>query len=322
MRSRSVVAVLLALGLGACSPSVGDSCDEDAARTPYYRTSDGAPAYPGQALLLENCASCHNDPGAYGAPAGMELDAALVTSGGDDGIQQARKLLARQATIHRQRDLIHGSVVSGAMPPPGYAVTSSNYENAAGVELPTLDTEEGREMLRNWLACDSPVVERTAPLAQACSAPSDCVVTNFCDSATSQCVGVGDVVPARGSVDCNTPEANWPWIYNCVMVDSCAGAACHIGGAAGGLAMDTMESAFDALVGVGPGPMTLSCAGEEDYVVPNEPDVSLLVHKIEGMDETGAPACGQRMPIGPELPAEEIEAIRMWIMDGATETAM
>lgn len=322
MRLRNALALLLALGLAsACSPSVGDTCDEDAARTPYYRTGDGAPAYPGQALLLENCATCHNDPGGFGAPMGLEMDAAIVTAGGDEGIQQARRLLARQATIHQHREIVYGQVVNGAMPPRGFVPEASIYADAAGEALPGIRTAAAQEMLRNWLACGSPVVERTAPLAMACSAHADCVVTAFCDPTTSQCVGVGDVVPPQGSVDCSVPESEWQWIYPCVIATHCAGAACHIGGAQGGLALESAASAYAALVDQGPGPMTLSCAGGPDYVIPTMPDASLLVHKLEGVDAAGDPVCGTPMPIGPRRPAEEIDAIREWIEMGASDTA-
>lgn len=325
MRSRSgslrVVAPLLLLSLGvACSPTVGDACDEDAARTPFYRTSDGAPAYPGQALILENCASCHNDPGGFGAPTGLEMDALLVTAAGDDGVQQARRLLARQATIHRHRDLIYSQVVSGAMPPRGFVPENSLYVDADGERMPGIRTAEGQELLRNWLACDSPVVERTTALAQPCTAHGDCVVTNFCDPAMSQCVGVGDVVPAQGTVDCAVPEPTWQWVYPCVMVANCSGAACHVGGSSGGLAMDDIDSAYAALVNAGPAPAPNLCAGaDEPYVVPGMPEGSLLIHKLDGVDETGAAVCGTPMPIGTPLTTEQDEALRMWIMDGAME---
>ncbi|MDQ3036182.1 MAG: hypothetical protein M3Y87_27525 [Myxococcota bacterium] len=342
MRSRSgwlrVGASFLALvGGAACSPTVGDTCDEDLARTPYYRTADGAPAYPGQALLLENCASCHNDSGleaddpateqdesarvgTYGAPLGLEMNLGLVTAADDAGLQQARRLLARQATVHRHRDLIYSQVVSGAMPPRGFVPENSLYVDAAGAPMPGIRTPEGQELLRNWLACDSPVVERTTAVAQPCTAHADCPVTNFCDSATSQCVGVGDVVPSLGTVDCEVPEPTWQWVYPCVMVASCSGAICHVGGASGGLAMDTIDSAYDALVNAGPSPAPNACAAAtEPYIEPGMPEASLLIHKLDGVDDAGETVCGSRMPVGVPLTPEQDDALRMWIMDGAME---
>lgn len=319
LASPPVLLAALALALGGCSPTVGTECDEDAARTPYFRAGDGAPAYPGQALLLDYCQSCHNDPGGFGAPQGLEMDANIVTLGGAEGVEQARRLLARQATIHRNRDAIYGQVVGGTMPPRGFADAPPTYADADGDPLPGIRTPEAHAMLRNWLACGSPVVERTAPLAQPCSANVDCAVTNFCDLATGQCVGVGDVVPPQGSIDCMTPEPTWSWIYPCVVQTSCAGAACHVGGSAGGLSMPSIGEAHAALVNMGPSTAAMggACEGQEPYVVPGDADNSLLVHKIEGMDETGAMVCGNRMPIGPALSTEQIDTIRMWIDMGA-----
>ena len=51
-------------------------------------------------------------------------------------------------------------------------------------------------------------------------------------------------------------------------------------------------------------------------VLPGDPDASYIVWKIEGR----AGIVGGRMPLGlPQLPAEEIDAIRTWIEDGALQ---
>ena len=43
--------------------------------------------------------------------------------------------------------------------------------------LPGLDTEEGREILRNWLSCRVPVVERTEPMERDGHVPFGSVVS-------------------------------------------------------------------------------------------------------------------------------------------------
>ncbi len=302
------------VGLVGCKPTVGLECDEDAARAPVYRVGDGQPAYPGQALLLDNCATCHSEglERRLGAPFGLDFDARLVQASGADGVAQAQRLRRIQGTIHRHRDGIHEQVVSGAMPPRNFVPESSAYVDADGVELPALRTPEGQEMLRNWLACGSPVVERTEAIAMPCGANADCEVTNFCDTAEGQCVGVGDVVAPRGGA----LQARWSSIYPAIVMTSCAGAACHVGGSAGGLAMPDAATAYTNLVGAGPS-ASGACVGGSAYVVAGDPAGSLLMQKVDGVGAAGGPLCGTRMPIGPPLTTEQSDALRAWIMNGA-----
>jgi hypothetical protein len=320
-RSRLASSFFVALAFSVsvtagCAPSVGSTCDEPAARTPYFREGSGEPAYPGQALLNVYCAGCHNTPGGFGVPVGLEMTLPLVTSTDTGGVDQMRALRANQSIVHGNRDLIYQQVLSGSMPPRNFVGSSVTYADRAGVELPGIHTEEGRDMLRNWLACGSPVVERTAPIA--CTANGMCPLTNFCDTEDGVCVGVGDVVPPAGTVDCATPEATFAWIYPCIIQENCAGAPCHVGGTAGGLAMPDIDTAFTNLTTGGPNAMSgAECMGQEDYVVDGMPDNSLLIHKLEGVDETGAAVCELRMPVGPVLSDSEIELIRMWIMNSA-----
>jgi hypothetical protein len=47
-------------------------------------------------------------------------------------------------------------------------------------------------------------------------------------------------------------------------------------------------------------------------------DASLLMWKLEGVDNTGAPVCGRSMPVGgARMRAESLAAIRAWIDAGA-----
>ena len=51
------------------------------------------------------------------------------------------------------------------------------------------------------------------------------------------------------------------------------------------------------------------------FVVPGDPDGSLFYRKL--LDD---PGCGERMPLGGgALPAEQIEMVRSWIVDGARD---
>lgn len=85
---------------------------------------------------------------------------------------------------------------------------------------------------------------------------------------------------------------------------------CHIGASAPeGLQLDAAHS-YNLLVGV---PSVED--GSLDRVMPGDPDHSYMVLKIEG----AAGIVGGQMPLGETpLPQATIDAIRQWIMDGAT----
>ncbi len=280
------------------------------ATTPVY-DGLGQPAYPGQALLLASCSQCHSEGLRMrrGAPVGLEFDPALVpdSATGPMSIEPARRLLRIQGIIHRNRDLLYGQVAIGQMPPRGFVVSTTGYAYEDGTLLPGLDTGAGREELRNWLACRSPVIERTMPDVQTCTTNDDCAVTRFCNPMNGQCVGVGDVVASRGMM----LDPQWSSLYPTLRmrcVDGCHDATTRFGG----LDLSTQEVAYTSVVGQSPGPMTVSCAGQGAYVTAGMPDASLLLSKLS---ET--PACGSRMPIGGTLPESYTDVMREWIMLGA-----
>lgn len=346
----TVPCLLLAIALAGCKPSIGGTactssgggadggtatgvmcvrtdepgCDdlaEEQSRLVVYRDGNGEPAYAGQALLLEHCATCHHQGEGirFGAPAGLEYDPFLVTGTDADTREgQTRHLQRAQNSVHRTREGVYEQVVGGAMPPRNRVLAGeSTYTFEDGTRLFGIRDPRAHEILRHWLSCGSPMVESSTAVPVACESDSECTITNFCviEPTGNSCLGVGDVVPPRATE--MLPQ--WSSIYPGIIATSCAGAACHVGGAAGGLRMDDAASGYDALVGVSPGPMTLSCAGEGAYVIAGDADNSLLIHKVEGVDEAGAAVCGLRMPIGPLLSTEQIDLIRMWIDAGAME---
>ena len=68
---------------------------------------------------------------------------------------------------------------------------------------------------------------------------------------------------------------------------------------------------------MGPNAAGNACHDAGARVVPEDPDGSLLVHKLEGRDADGAPVCGDPMPRDRRLPVQWIAAVRQWIADGA-----
>ena len=96
-------------------------------------------------------------------------------------------------------------------------------------------------------------------------------------------------------------------IQAAVFTPTCATSTCHTGAnPAAGLDLSDADTSHMALVDMPSSQGTL-------LVAPTVPDDSYLVHKIEGTQ-----AAGQRMPPGrAPLSQAEIDAIRLWIMNGA-----
>lgn len=87
--------------------------------------------------------------------------------------------------------------------------------------------------------------------------------------------------------------------------------ACHRSGGAGGLNLESASVSYSNLVNV---PAAHPEAAGRVRVVPNDPDASFLVMKLEG----GPGLVGARMPFGGQpLSADQIQMVREWILDGA-----
>jgi len=323
-RSATSSFLLGALLLTACSARVGTDCDIDLARTIAY-SPGGSPAYAGQSMLLTSCAGegsfCHSDVATerYGAPFGMNFDPFLADDSRfqGDSAAGARHLYEAQLLSHRFRDDIYAQVVSGAMPPGGVGTatlrapyrTYADASDATGAPVPSIRSAEGRELLRNWLACGSPVVEATAYAMEAsCTHDVDCTLTHRCDLEHGRCFGVGAVTPAF-----LITSPHWTSIYASLLQPTCAVALCHdaAGAAASGaLDLSSPMRAYAALVAA---PSSVAACGTR--VVAGEPTHSLLMLKLEGTQD--AVRCGVAMPIGGLLAPHQVDVVRTWIMNGA-----
>lgn len=306
MRAIVLAAALLAAG---CEPDLG-ACDRGAVRVVVY-DEEGTPAYAGQALMIASCGYggfCHSegiDPELrYGAPAGLDFDVRLA--GYDDVVDldevDRLRRMREQTSAHGR--LIWASVSAGRMPVGG-AVGRSVAESAprytferTQAPLPGLETAEGREIVRNWLACGAPVVERT-------EAPTP----------TAGYRAVGDAVPG---IEVEPLEPRWDDIYDRLIERRCNGAACHGERALGRLDLRGRSEALTTLLeGEARGDL---CGGTRTpLLVPGRPDESLFFQKLTGRDADGAPICGRLMPIGASrLSPESLQAVRTWIERGAS----
>lgn len=303
MRRLVIVLALLALG---CEPDLG-TCDESSARAVVY-DPNGLPAYEGQALMIQSCGGgsfCHSEgidaEQRRGAPVGLELDVRLASATPDVNEQGLTRLGRSQSHAFFERAAIWQQVQSGSMPPAGFEAGTPEYQRIAsgereGPPVPGVHSDEGQEILRNWLACGAPVVERTLPRADGNEN------------------AVGDT---QSTVETTPVEPTWPAIFDRIVRTSCAFSLCHDDEtAAGALDMSTPEGAYAALMGPAAG--RLCGEGGGARVVPGDPAASLLVHKLTGNTGEG-PVCGNRMPsAGNHLSESRVESIRAWIENGAS----
>lgn len=308
MRLGWVSAFIRVLGatalLPACQPDLG-KCDMDAARSVVY-DEDGFPAYEGQALMSTSCgngAFCHSraakGSNRFGVPKGLNWDMQIASTDHDENRENVETLRRGQRNIYDWRYEIYSAVDSGYMPPKGShlavvydGVPHYDVGTSHRTALAAITSKEGKASLKNWLACGSPVVERTLPLA------------NNEPTTVGDWVGRGPSAP---------PEPFWSEIYTRVIARRCV--QCHRPDAPqfadNQLDMSTADVAYENLVGIAA--MGAGCNGMGTRVVAGDPDASLLIEKLGA-----SPSCGDTMPLGASrLPSDLVDPIRMWIENGA-----
>lgn len=323
--SRKVLLLLWTLTVG-CRPDLGEA-DLDAAREVVY-DREGVPAYAGQALIIESCGAggfCHAEgiepAQRFGAPAGLDFDLRVASTTAEVEETESSRLLAHRARVIQHAGLIWEEVTAGRMPPGGLA--GQQYRASTGVEytrfdaagaplgpLPGLDTPEGREILRNWLATGErlPVVERTLP-------PSG-----------GEPAIAGDVVPL---CERSCVEPTFESIYHQILVPSCGRSRCHddsgpasdldlTGALRGGESRAELLALMDGVLRgmLGAEAVGSQCRGRSLLLVPGEPERSLLYLKVAAASSRDV--CGSKMPLaGSPLSEQRLCAMREWIACGA-----
>jgi hypothetical protein len=225
---RPFIALLLAVSahpLVGCVADLGP-CDElEARRLVFTNDLEGAPAYAGQAMVITSCGNggfCHADVAPaqrFGVPAGLSFDLRVATAGHD-----LERLRRAHGNVVDLAGRMYDAVVDDRMPPGGRSedvrALAREYRG-----LPPLESPEGRAILRNWLACGAPVVERVSDDRPDGVAPIGAVVaaapgTTFGCGGTGQrcgdhCASIHDDAARCG--DCGTP---------CSVGGTCVDAAC------------------------------------------------------------------------------------------------
>jgi len=248
-RPLRVMSILWCLAMIGCRPDLGE-CDMPTARLVVYSALDGSPSYAGQALLQGSCGDgsfCHAERASdrFGAPADLDFDLGLARD--DAGLERLRR---GQRHVYENRYGIMAAIEDGSMP-PGDAGERVASLGTPYLDLPPLSSSSGRSIVRNWLACGVPVVERTqadrAPGLMAVGAtvapmpmsgmPLECLTTErLC---AGRCIDVTNSAANCG--DCG---------MSCELGRACLNGTCDVGCGAGlteclGRCVDTQSSFSD-----------------------------------------------------------------------------
>lgn len=322
-----VVATLL---IASCGPDLPDCASPTLAADRVVFVDDGTPMFEGQALLTLSCGSgvCHDSRASErarnGAPAGLDFDLFPTCDLGMDCTGELDALGNRARAVTRRRHLIYESLdhVTLERVLPAYQELEVG---ALASPLPGITTEEGRQIVGEWLACGAPVVEvvaRNADLRR--TFPGE------------RCDDEADGRRCRYAARTEPPEPPWGGdngIYQRVIVElGCAWSWCHRNDSDNPnwdqheldlcLASPELEGECDpdaVLASLVDGTASgISCGEGFDpgtYIVAGDARSSFLLNKL-GPD----PICGEPMPSDDGLPADFIASIAQWIDDGASAT--
>lgn len=333
----------------------GVPIDGPAAFDIAYRITDGLPMYEGQAPVQSTCgdgAFCHS-PAAVGAdrigvPAQLDFDVGLACNeaadaacasppsceGGqtDTYCQRLRRLHGNQSNIRDWAEGMIQEMRASAMPPgeAGRRVRNSTpwLRESDGSELPPIESGEAREIVRNWLACQAPVVARTEipPSVQEQLQP---------------CPSVDDEICIYTGPQGELPEPAWSEIYWSIMFTTCVG--CHgpsnnnvdqnpnnpLGGdIPGGASAPALEAlnltgsdttdttdwaseSWSAVVNVSAYTGGV-CLAQGTLVIPNDSPNSLMIEKMRDTQ-----VCGTVMPPTGSIAGSLIQVVEDWIDMGA-----
>jgi hypothetical protein len=335
----------------------GRPIDGPAAFDIAYRITDGLPMYEGQALVQSTCGDgsfCHA-PAAVGAdrigvPAGLNFDVDLACTDESqdpscaqpiescEGGQTDTAYCSRLESLHNNQNQVNSfaegmiqEMRAGAMPPgeAGRRVRNNTpwLRKSDNSELPPIESTEAQEIVRNWLACQSPVIARTE------LAPMQAQELTPCPSVDDEiCIFSGPKEPP--------PEPMWNDIYWSVMFTQCV--PCHapdnpnldqnpdrLGEAIPGGLTDAVlsldlsgesttdtsnwaDGAYPAVVDAMAAAQGVCGGANRTIVIPFDSAGSLMIEKMRDQQD-----CGDEMPPGQILSEPIIQVVEQWIDMGA-----
>jgi hypothetical protein len=299
-----VVAVVLTMSWAVvgCEADLG-TCDMTAATKVAYL--NGTPYYEGQAIMNASCAggSCHANGatgiGRNGAPHGLNFDVQPLTKSSTKADVDVLK--SGITEIRDETSELWTLIDEGEMPPgkAGERPAPALYSDQAGtMKVPSPDLATSKDKVRNWLACQAPIVAGTTDTA-----------------VMSDAMALGSLVaPGTAAI-----ASNFASIYDNLLT-TCT--SCH--GANGAykqlvINFDSKDTAYATLLNktavMGSGGM---CGGRT-LVKPMDCKNSLLYQKLAYA--TGAPElCGMSMPYGAAMVSADVaKAVCDWIDAGAAK---
>ncbi len=323
-RSTYLISGVWALALAGGCNDLGECNDPAQGRVPVLVGTEVM--YAGQAIIVKSCAagSCHTamttPDNRCGVPRGLDFDIspAIAKPDADGGVarisaEDMAQLRKHQRKVFDERHLIWEQVEKDLMPPDGLGesyrrasagslIDVSSGDCLATGKLAPITDKQTRELLRNWLACGSPIVEANV------------------ESLTKPVGGtVGDQFPACGPIEDPTFEN----LYEVVLNTTCV-AGCHEPDGSGGAEDFDLSSpsvAYANLMGKdGKGMAPTDCpTNDNPMITPNKPEESYFFAKVGGGgDEAGKSICGFLMPLGFDgLPPASLDLVQRWIEAGA-----
>ena len=121
------------------------------------------------------------------------------------------------------------------------------------------------------------------------------------------------------SLSANTTTVNPKLDYQTqiepIFTNNCTSRGCHVSGNTGGGLNLQVGTSFDEITGS-------ATTNNAPLVIAENPDISPLIWKLEGVDNNGSPVFLSRTPFGgPFLSESTINSIRQWITEGANPSA-
>jgi hypothetical protein len=323
-----------------------------------YRLTDGLPMYEGQALVQSTCGDgsfCHA-PRALGAdrigvPAGLNFDVALACTDASqdpsctqpietcDGGQTDTAYCQRLERLHNNQNQINHfaegmiqEMRAGAMPPgeAGRRVRNNTpwLRKSDDSELPPIESDEAQEIVRNWLACQSPAIARTE-------------IAGSVEDELESCPSVDGEICIYNGPQGDLPGPMWSEIYWSIMFNECV--ICHgppndnvdqnpnnprggdIPGGASPAALEALDltgpdatdtsnwpsDSYPAVVDALAYQVT-SCPDEGTIVIPLDSQDSVMIQKLRNTQ-----ACGTDMPPLDPISETLIQIVEEWVDLGA-----
>lgn len=342
MKPSAVIGALSALIWMAtgCTEDVGDCYQGDGKGGLDTVLAGGHVEYGGQAIINQACATgCHSSTASgkarNGAPAGLDFDLRPIaaTSSTESAknsngrtyavLDQAaiNGLRERQRKVFSERNNIWTQVRDGLMPPTGMFEsfrtvvemiidTDEASPCTRGSALKDLESKSTQDILRNWLACQAPIVESYGGPVES-NGTAGVAGYQYLSCSSSPSTGDGGTGDGGGA----STGVSFDQVYDDILAGAGNCSLCHPG-VDDTVDLSTADKAFADLV-----EDTAAKCGDKPWVVPGDPEGSYLIDLVTLDQPCPSRTSISRMPKGlMALTSDQVQELRDWITAGATRT--